>query len=92
MKKVFSIIIMFLIVVGFVVAGVFLFKNSNIQSVEIIGNVQTIYFVGSTNDVNFNDAEIKIVYKNGSVKIKKLDKNLVTVSKPKKKHRLYRRS
>ena len=80
MKKIISIIVVCLIVVGIVVAGVFLFKTSNVQSIEIVGDVQTIYFVGSTNDVNFNDAKLKITYNNGSVKIKKLDKDLVRVT------------
>ncbi len=80
MKKVISIIAVCLIVAGLVVAGFFIFKTSNVQSIEIVGDIQTIYFVDSTTDVNFNDAELKITYKNGSVKMKKLTKNLVTVS------------
>ena len=80
MKKIISIITVCLIIAGIVVAGVFLFKTSNVQSIEIVGDVQTIYFVGSTTDVNFNNAELKITYKNGSVKLKKLDKNLVEVA------------
>ena len=80
MKKIISIIAVCLVVAGLVIAGVFLFKNSNVQSIEIIGDVQTIYFVDSATEVNFNDAELKITYKNGSVKLKKLDKNLVDVA------------
>ena len=80
MKKFFSILTICLVVVGIVFAGFFLFKSSSIQSIEIIGDVQTIYFVNSATDVNFNDAELKITYKNGSVKMQKLDKNLVSVA------------
>ena len=72
MKKIISIIAVCLIVAGLVIAGVFIFKTSNVQSIEIVGDIQTLYFVDSATDVNFNDAELKITYKNGSVKMKKL--------------------
>lgn len=80
MKKIVSIISLILLAGIIVVGGIFLFKSSNIESVEIVGDVQTIYFVGSTNEVNFNDAELKITYKNGNVKLKKIEKKLVSVS------------
>lgn len=80
MKKVISIIAVCLAVCAVVVGGILIFNTSNIKSVEIVGNIQTIYFVDSTNEVNFNDAELKITYKNGNVKLKKLTKKLVDVS------------
>lgn len=79
MKKIIPIISVFLVVclVGFL--AVMLFRTSKIDSVEIVGDVQTVYFVDSTNTVNFNDANLKVTYKDGSVKLKKLSYDIVSV-------------
>ena len=79
MKKIIPIISVFLVVclVGFL--AVMLFRTSNIESVEIVGDVQTVYFVDSTNTVNFNDANLKVTYKDGSVKLKKLSYDIVSI-------------
>ena len=79
MKKVISIIAVCLVIAGIAIAGVLVFRTSKVKSIEIVGNLQTIYFVDSTTDVNFNNAELKITYNDGSVKLSKLDKKLVTV-------------
>lgn len=79
MKKFIAIISVLLIAGVIAFFGISLFKSSNVEAIEIIGDVQTIYFVNSTNDVNFNDADLKITYKDGSVKIKKLNKKLVSI-------------
>lgn len=80
MKKIISIISIVLVIGVIVVFGVLVSKSANVEAIEIVGEVQTIYFVNSTNDVNFNDAELKITYKNGNVKVKKLTKDLVDVN------------
>lgn len=80
MKKFISILSACLLAGVIAFLGIALFKTSNVKSIEIVGQVQTIYFVGSTNDVNFNNAELKITYADGSVKLKKLDKKLVRVN------------
>lgn len=81
MKKIIPIISVFLVVcvVGFF--SMLLFRTSNIVSVEIVddSNLQTIYFVDSTNTVNFNDSNLKVTYKDGSVKLKKLAYDKVSV-------------
>lgn len=79
MKKFIAIVSVILIVGIIAFFSVQLIKSSNVESIEVIGDVQTIYFVNSTNDVNFNDADLKITYKDGAVKIKKLTKKLVSV-------------
>lgn len=66
--------------VGLIVfVAIMLFRTSNIESVEIVGDIQTIYFVDSTNTANFGDANLKVTYKDGSVKLKKLSYKNVSV-------------
>ena len=79
MKKIISIISVCLIVGVIAFFGVMIFRTSNIKSVEIVGDIQTVYFVDSTNSANFNDANLKITYENGSVKMKKLTYDIVSV-------------
>lgn len=79
MKKFIAIVSVILIVGLIAILGVQLVKSANVESIEIVGDIQTIYFVESTSDVNFNDADLKITYKDGSVKIKKLTKKLISV-------------
>lgn len=79
MKKIIPVISAFLAIVVVVFISFLIFRNTGIESVEIIGDVQTIYFVDSTNTVNFNDAGLKIKYKDGTVKLKKLSYKNVSV-------------
>lgn len=81
MKKIIPIISVFLVVcvIGFFASVIF--RTSNITSVEITSEnpIQTIYFVDSTNTVKFNDSNLKVTYKDGSVKLKKLSYDMVSV-------------
>lgn len=79
MKKIIAIISALLITGILVFFGITLFKSANVETIEIVGDVQTVYFVNSSNAVNFNDADLKITYKDGTVKLKKLTKDLVKV-------------
>ena len=79
MKKIMPIISVFLVAGLITFLGFFIFRTSNIESVEIVGDIQTIYFVDSTNTVNFNESNLKVTYKDGSVKLKKLSYDLVSV-------------
>ncbi len=79
MKKIIPIICSILAVGLIVFVAIMLFRTSNIDSVEIVGDIQTIYFVDSTSTANFNDANLKITYKDGSVKLKKLSYKNVSV-------------
>lgn len=80
MKKIIRIVSLILLVSILAVLGIFVFKKSNIESIEIVGDVQTIYFANTATDVNFNNAELKISYKDGSVKLKKITNKLVSVA------------
>lgn len=80
MKKIISIVLIVLAVGLIAFFSVTLIKSSNVEAIEIVGEIQTIYFVDSTNDVNFNEAELKITYKDGTVKVKPLSAKLVDVS------------
>lgn len=79
MKKIIPIISVFLVAALITFLGFLIFRTSNIESVEIVGDIQTIYFVDSTNTVNFNESNLKVTYKDGSVKLKKLSYDLVSV-------------
>lgn len=79
MKKIIPIISAILALGLIVFVAIMLFRTSNIESVEIVGDIQTIYFVDSTNTANFNDASLKVTYKDGSVKLKKLSYKNVSV-------------
>ena len=81
MKKIVPIISVFLVVCVIGFFAILLFRTSNITSVEIVedSTLQTIYFVDSTNTVQFNDSNLKVTYKDGTVKIKKLSYDEVSV-------------
>lgn len=80
MKKIISIVSIVLVVGLIAFFGVLIFKSSNVEAIEIVGDIQTIYFVDSSNEVNFNEAELKITYKDGTVKVKPLSTDLVDIS------------
>ncbi|MBQ8452040.1 MAG: hypothetical protein IJ538_04640 [Clostridia bacterium] len=67
MKKFITIILAVVITVGIVWLGVFIFRSTTVDSVEIVGDIQTLYLVDDEN-VNFQDAILKVKYKNGNVK------------------------
>ena len=79
MKKIIPIISTILAVGMIVFVAILIFRTSNVDTVEIVGDIQTIYFVDSTNTVNFNEASLKVTYKDGSVKMKKLSYDNVSV-------------
>ena len=60
MKKLISIFLISLCVVGVGVLGFFIFRSKNIDSIEIVGDMQTVYFVNETTDFNFNKAKLKV--------------------------------
>lgn len=80
MKKIISIVLIVLAVGLIAFFSVMVIKSSNVEAIEIVGEIQTIYFVDSSNEVNFNEAELKVTYKDGTVKVKPLSTKLVDVS------------
>jgi len=79
MKRIISILLVVLCLAGIGVLGFFAFKKSNIESIEVVGNMQTLYFVNQSTDVNFADSKLKVTYKDGTSKLLDLDKDLVKV-------------
>lgn len=79
MKKIISILLIVLCLAGIGVFGFFVFKKNNIETIEVVGDMQTLYFVNQATDVNFANSKLKVTYKDGTTKLFDLDKDLVTV-------------
>lgn len=70
MKKVIMIIVIIGVCVGVGFLGWMIFNKKNITAVEIDGEMQTLY-LANTNEVNspnFQDANLKVTYKGGTIK------------------------
>lgn len=67
MKKVILSVIIILLLGGIVYLGFVVFDSKSIKEVELVGNVQTLYMVGE--ELDFEDAKLKVTYKNGDVKM-----------------------
>ncbi len=77
MKK---IILIFLIIVcscGIGYLGYLIFNSKNIDKVELVGSVQTLYIVGD--EIDFEDAQLKVTYKNGDINMVDLDSKSVEI-------------
>ena len=75
MKRFLAILIVAIMLCGVGYLGYLIFLSKNIQTVEIVGNVQTIYIAGD--DLDLQDAKLKITYKNGNIKMVDItDKNV----------------
>ena len=79
MKKAIVIVLSLLCVVGVVYLGYVIFRAKNVESIEIVGEIQTLYVANECVEPNFQNAELKVTYKNGSVKMIKLTNDKVTV-------------
>lgn len=71
MKKIVLIVFSLLCFCGIGYLGYMIFNAKSIKTVEIVGNMQTIYVVNEAIYPDFENAELKITYKNGSVKMVK---------------------
>ena len=74
-------ILIFLVVVclgGIGYLGYVIFNAKSIKTVEIAGNMQTLYIVGE--DIDFQDAQLKVTYKNGDIKMVDLNEKNVDVT------------
>lgn len=67
MKKIILICFTILCFCGVGYLGYLIFNKSSIESVELYGNIQTLYIVGE--DLDYQDAKLKLTYKNGDIKI-----------------------
>ncbi len=70
LKKILIIVAVLLVCAGLGYLGYVIFMAKNIDKVELVGNVQTVYFVGD--EFDYENAELKITYKNGDMKLLKL--------------------
>ena len=66
MKKFILIFLSVLCIAGVGALGYLMFNAKSIASIEIEGQMQTIYVAGQ--DIDFENAKLKVTYKNGSVK------------------------
>ena len=78
MKKIVLAILIVAVLCGVGYLGYIIYQSSNIKSVELVGNVQSLYLVGD--EINYGDAELKVTYKSGNIKMVKLNDKSVKVS------------
>ncbi len=60
--------------------GYVVFRSKNIVSVEIEGQIQTLYLVNETTVPDYEDAKLKVTYKNGTAKYIDLTSKSVKVN------------
>ncbi len=78
MKKVLIMILTAICACAIGYLGYVIFNAKSIDSVEIVGEMQTLYVVGD--DLDFQEAQLKVTYKNGTIKMVDLDKKRVDVT------------
>ncbi len=76
MKRFLAMLMVVICLAGVVVLGYFVFIAKSIESVVLDGEIQTLYVVGD--DIDFGNAKLKVTYKNGSIKLIDLDKDMIT--------------
>lgn len=57
--------------------GYVIFQSKNIDSVKLVGNMQTVYVVGD--EIDFEDAKLQVTYKNGKMKLIDLNSSAVDI-------------
>lgn len=77
MKKVIIILLVVLGIAGIVYLGYLIFNAKNVEAVELSGEIQTLYVVGD--DIDFEDAKLKVTYKNGDIQMVDLDSSSVQI-------------
>ncbi len=78
MKKFIVIFLIILCSCGVGYLGYVIFRSKNIDTVELVGNMQTLYVVGD--EIDFEDAKLKVTYKNGNIRMVDLDSSTVEVT------------
>ena len=78
MKKVIVIFLVVLCSCGIGYLGYLIFRSKNIDTVELVGNMQTLYVIGD--EIDFEDAKLKVTYKNGNIRMIDLDSSTVEVT------------
>lgn len=78
MKKVIVVFLVILCSCGIGYLGYLIFRSKNIDTVELVGNMQTLYVVGD--EIDFEDAKLKVTYKNGNIRMVDLNSSTVEVT------------
>ena len=68
MRKFLLFLVALLLIGGAGFVGYTVFNSKNIEKIEIEGEMQTLYLLNETLTPDFEDAKLKIIYKDGSVK------------------------
>lgn len=66
-KKILISLMVILVLGGIGYLGYVIFMAKSIQNVEFVGSMQTVYFVGD--DLDFENSQLKVTYKNGDIKV-----------------------
>ncbi len=77
-KKIAIVLLVVLVCCGIGYLGYVVFMAKNIVSVEMVGEMQTVYFEGD--DIDFENAQLKVTYKNGDMKMIDMNKSTVDVT------------
>ena len=77
MKKFIVIFLIILCSCGIGYVGYLIFNSKNVDTVELVGNVQTLYIVGD--EFDYEDAKLKVTYKNGNIKMINLNSKNVKI-------------
>lgn len=75
MKKMVLISMIILCCCGIGYLGYLIFRSKNIDKVELVGKIQTLYVIDD--EIDFEDAELKVTYKNGNIKMVDLKSKMV---------------
>ncbi len=78
LKKIIIALMIIAVLCGIGYLGYVVFMAKNIQKVELVGSMQTVYFVGD--DIDYENAQLKITYKNGDMKLIDLNKANITTT------------
>lgn len=77
MKKLMIIFLIIICSCGIGYLGYVIFQSKNIDSVKLVGNMQTVYIVGD--EIDYEDAKLQVTYKNGKMKMISLDSSSVDI-------------
>ncbi len=68
MKKFLLALVIVVCLAGLGVLGYVVFNAKSVKNIEIEGNAQTLYFINESSTPKFDDAKLKVTYKNGNIK------------------------
>ncbi len=80
MKKFLVVMLIILCLAGIGFLGYTVFRSKNIEKVEIDGQIQTLYLVNEATTPDFQDAKLKVTYKNGTTKSVDLNSKSVKIN------------